>query len=122
MQSEMEQEEHEPGAPEECMGSQEIAADLAGGQCPDVMHFYVDADPNDATVVDDVAGAELQAQSLESITRFLALPSTTPRLNQKHQDPIMDFTKLIILTSDEYMEAAVEVRQAKEDAAKEKQR
>ena len=34
----------------------------------------------------------------------------------------MDFTKSIILTSDEYIEAAAELRQAKEDAGKEKQR
>ena len=104
------------------MGSQEIAADLAGGQCPKVTHFYVDADPADPNFVEDLSAAELEVQSLESITRFLTLPSTAPRMSQRHKDPIMDFIKSIILTSDEYTEAEAELRQAKEDAAKEKQR
>ena len=84
-------------------------------------HFYVDADPVDPNLAEDIGATEPEVQLLESITRFLTLPSIAPRVSQRHQDPIMDFTKSIILTSDEYMEAVAELRQAKEDAAKEKQ-
>ena len=104
------------------MGLQEIAADLAVGQYPLVTHFYVDADPADPNLAEDISAAKPKVQSLESITHFLTLPSIAPRMSQRHQDPIMDFTKSIILTSDEYIEAAAKLRQAKEDAAKEKQR
>ena len=104
------------------MGSQEIAANLATEQSPLVMHFFVDANPANPNLAEDIGAADPEIQSLESITCFLTLPSITPQVSQRHQDPIMDFTKSIILTSDEYIEVAAELRQAKEDAAKEKQR
>ena len=46
----------------------------------------------------------------------------TPRVSYKHRDPIIDFTKSIMLTSDEYMEVATELRQSKIEVAKEKER
>ena len=80
MHSETQQEEDKPeaGAMEECMGSQEIAADLAVEQCPLVTHFYVDTDPTDSNLAEDISTAEPEVQSLESITRFLTLPSIAP--------------------------------------------
>ena len=124
MHSKSQEEEDEPeaGAAEEYLGSQEIVADLAARQSPLVTYFFVDADPIDPNLAEDTGAADPKVQLLESITRFLTVPSIAPRVTQRHQDPIMDFTKSIILTSDKYIEVAAKLRQAKEDATKEKQR
>ena len=49
----------------------------------------------------------------ESITKFLTLPPAMPRAMSRYRDSIMDFTKSVMLTSDEYVTTALEVRQTR---------
>ena len=58
----------------------------------------------------------------ESITRFLTLPTIAARASSKCRDPLLDFTKSKILTSDEYTAAVQRLNDAKELAAREKVR
>ena len=86
-------------------------------------HFFVAADPADISEealeimsIDNVEGEP------QSITRFLTLPTTTARASSRRRDPLLDFTKSIILTSDEYTAAVQRLNDAKELAAREKER
>ena len=122
MDDEQATEEAIDGGEEGCFESQEIAIDLASEQATEAMHFFVHADPTDPDVPDDIGIVDPDVECLNSITRFLTLSTMTPRVSYKHRDPIIDFTKSIMLTSDEYMQAATELCQSKIDAAKEKER
>ena len=82
----------------------------------------MDANSSDLNFVEDVVGYERDGDATDSIRRFLTLPTVTARVTQKFRDPIMDFTKSIMLTSDEYVNATAQVRQAKADAARDKER
>jgi hypothetical protein len=57
-----------------------------------------------------------------SITKFLTLPTTSARVSNKKQDPIVEFTKSIMLTSDAYIQVAEELKTRSEEAAKEKEK
>lgn len=68
----------------------------------------MDANSSDLNFVEDVVGYERDGDATDSIRRFLTLPTVTARVTQKFRDPIMDFTKSIMLTSDEYVNATAE--------------
>jgi hypothetical protein len=51
------------------------------------------------------------------MTRFLMLPTVTTRINPKKRDPIVNFAKSVILTSDQYVEAAHQMKIRREEAA-----
>jgi hypothetical protein len=85
-------------------------------------HFFVHVDPNDPDVdiveeMDSDAGEENP-----SITKFLTLPTTSARVSNKKQDPIIEFTKSIMLTSDAYIQAVEQLKLRSEEASKEKER
>jgi hypothetical protein len=43
------------------------------------------------------------AEDERSITKFLILPTISARVSNKKRDPIVDFSKSIMLTSDAYI-------------------
>jgi hypothetical protein len=65
--------------------------------------------------VDDVEHAQ-------SITRFLTLPTVIQISNPRSKDLAVDFTKFVILTSDQYVAAATQLQQAREEALRKKKR
>jgi hypothetical protein len=75
-----------------------IATDLAQKPNSQVEHYFVDRDCADQGVAEDIAGLDPGIIEPESITRFLTLPTVTPRTKSKFRDPILDFTKSHILT------------------------
>jgi hypothetical protein len=86
-------------------------------------HFFVAPDPSDcAEERGEIAGVDIAEGEPESITRFLTLPTITARASSRRKDPLLDFTKSKILTSDEYAAAVQRLNDAKEFAAREKER
>ena len=88
-----------------------------------VSHFFVAADPADTSEeAREITGIENAEGEPHSITRFLTLPTNTARATSRRRDPLLDFTKSIILTSDEYSAAVERLNDAKQSAAREKER
>ena len=58
----------------------------------------------------EIATRDPNVHNLESITRFLTLPTVVPRAKSTRRDPIIDFTKPMMLTSKEYANATLEVK------------
>ena len=126
----------EPGAPEVTSEREEeadrilpnqssdvdIAADLSRDPNVETEHFFVGVDPAEPTSPDEIGGLDPEVQAPDSITQFLQLPSFTPRANSRRRDPIVDYTKSVILTSAEYEDAAIAVQNQRENAIKEKER
>lgn len=106
--------------------AQQVAMEREFAEVPDssAAHFFVAPDPAaDDQVDSELANLELDAGAEpESLTRFLTLPTITPRANPRRRDPILDFTQSKILTSDEYAAAVQRLQDAKERAALEKER
>jgi len=109
------------GGEEETLGSKEIAAHLAEEPEPDVEHFFVDGNQSNLEVLDEIGSFEPNVEALQSITSFLTLLSLTPPVTQNFGDPVLGFTRSRMLTSDKYVNAAEEHRQAKIRATEEKQ-
>jgi hypothetical protein len=82
----------------------------------------VDCNTDDQGLAAEVAGLDPAVQEVESITRFLTLPTVTARSKPKFRDPILDFTTSHILTSEEFTNAMERWRESRENAAKEKER
>lgn len=57
----------------------------------------------------------------DSITRFLNMPTITKRNKPNTKDPIVNFPKFVILTSEEYIAATTLLRDARKNAIKEKE-
>jgi hypothetical protein len=72
-----------------------------------IHHFLVDIDSFDPMLVEEAAGLDPTMSIPESITQFLTLPTITVRVNPQTRltDPVVDFTKSSILTSDGYLNA-----------------
>ena len=66
---------------------------------PTTMHFFVDADLDDSDVPNEIGGLDPIYDIRDSLIQFLTLPSLIPRISHKHRDPLIDFTKSIILTN-----------------------
>ena len=86
-------------------------------------HYFVAPNPADTgegaleiATIDNAKGEP------DSITRFLTLPTIAARASSKRKDPLLDFTKSKILTSDEYLAAVQRLNDVKELAAREKER
>ena len=108
----------EPGGDVE----RDLEADLGHAPDAETHHFFVDTDPSDLTADPDIGGLDTNVTEPDSITRFLQLPTFTPRASSRRKNPIVDFAKSIILTCDAYEEAEVGVRMRWENAAAEKKR
>jgi hypothetical protein len=73
-------------------------------------HFFVDRDSIDHALDDEIAGMDNDGDEPESITRFLTLPIVTQDCNPRMKDPVVDFSKSVILTSDQYVAAATQMQ------------
>ena len=83
-------------------------------------HFFVAPDPVDSGEgAVEIATIDAGEGEPESITRFLTLPTIAARVSSKCRDPLLDFTKSKILTSDEYTAAVQRLNDVKELAARE---
>ena len=100
----------------------DIAADLNRDPDVDTEHFFVRVDPTEPTPPEEIGGLDPEVHVPDSITQFLQLPSFTPRANSRQRDPIVDYTKSVILTSAEYEDAAIVVVNKRDRAIKEKER
>ena len=114
--------EQQEGGGEQSLESTEIAMHLAEEPIPTTEHFFVDVNHADPDVPDEMGSIDPDVEAVQSSTRFLTLPSLTRRVNRNPRDPMIDFTKSIMLTSDEYVTAVEAARQAKINATKEKER
>ena len=86
-------------------------------------HYFVAPDPTDrGEGALEIATIDNTEGEPNSITRFLTLPTIAARVSSKRKDPLLDFTKSKILTSDEYTSAVQRLNDAKELAAREKER
>ena len=70
--------------------------------------------------VEDIVAFESNDSDPYSIIQFLQLPTITTRVKSRRGDPIIDYTKSIILSSSQYVEAAAKIRLSKEVATREK--
>jgi NhaP-type Na+/H+ or K+/H+ antiporter len=57
----------------------------------------VDVDPLNPCADEELVGLEAQCDDVGSITLFLTLPTVAARASARMQDPIMDFSKSIIM-------------------------
>ena len=101
----------------------DIAAEVDEVPAPTVQHFFVDADTSDPANTEEVVGLDPTVSNLDSITHFLTLPTITARAPQRQLiDPIVDFSKSVMLTSDSYVSGVEQLQEKKEEVAKAKER
>lgn len=69
------------------------------------IHVFVHMDVLDLELVEEVGSLDPTCSNEESITHFLALPTIIDTSNPKkcNMDPIVDFSKSLMLTSKAYM-------------------
>lgn len=99
----------------------DMEAEFAEVPNSSAVHFFVDADPVDPSAADEVVGVEEAADTVGSITQFLTLPTVSARVSTRSRDPIMNFSKFIMLMSEQYIEAAAKLKDAKAKAARQKE-
>lgn len=119
IQAQVEQERDDDS---EATESEGIETEMAAEPSSQAEHFFVDCDTADAGLAEEVAGLDPAIEEVESITRFLTLPTVTARSKPKFRDPILDFTTSHILTSEEFTKAMEAWKESRENAAKEKER
>jgi hypothetical protein len=87
-------------------------------------HFFVDTDSSDVLVVEEAASLDPTITNPESITQFLMLSTITTRANPRRRtiDPLVDFTKSLMLTSDVYLDAVQQLQERKIQTARNKER
>ena len=98
----------------------EIEAEFAAVPDSNVKHFFVDADPSLLEASSKVVGLEAEAAAMGSITQFLTLPTVATRVSRWSKDPIMDFSKSIMLTSDQYINATTQLKEARAKSTRQK--
>ena len=101
----------------------DIVAEVDEVPAPTVEHFFVDAGTSNPANAEEVVGLDPTISNPESITRFLTLPTITARAPRRRLiDPIVDFSKSVMLTSDSYVNAIEQLQEKKEEAARAKER
>lgn len=55
--------------------SHDIEEELVERERPNVEHFFIDPDPSDPSVPDDLGGLDRNVDAIQSITHFFTLPS-----------------------------------------------
>ena len=88
---------------------------------PTTEHFFVTVDGQDPALEEQAASANPNVFELQSLTTFLTLPTVTARANPAKNDPIINFAKSIVLTPDQYLQAASQLKITREQAAREKE-
>jgi hypothetical protein len=102
------------------MQETEIVADFDRIPESTTSHFFVGVDESDPTTTSKIATFDSCESDPHSIMQFLQLPTVTTRVNSTRKDPIIDYTKSIILSSSQYIEASTHIRCCKENAMREK--
>jgi hypothetical protein len=84
-----------------------------------VHHFFVDTNSSDPMLTEEVASLDPTVSAPESITQFLILPTITARANPQRRltDPVVDFTKSIMLTSDGYLNAVQQLQERRNQSS-----
>jgi hypothetical protein len=100
----------------------DLEADLVLQPNSGTKHFFVNIDNADPDVEEEAMRFDPDVFQLLSLTRFLTLPIVAVRAKPRKTDPIINFTKSIVLTSYQYMEAAQQLQNAREEAARDKDR
>ena len=90
-----------------------LAAEFEEEPTSHTKHFFIAADPTDEIAVQEIAAVDTDIENPELITTFLTLPAVAPHASSRRHDPIMDFTKSVMLMSDEYVTAALEVHRTR---------
>ena len=90
-----------------------LAADLVEEPSEATEHYFIAADPVYNIVVDETASIDPNVKNPELITAILMLHTAAPRATSRRRNPIMDFTKSVMLTLEEYVNAALEVKRAR---------
>jgi hypothetical protein len=87
-------------------------------------HFFVDIDSSNARLVKEAAGLDSTITNPESITQFLTLPTITTRANPRRRstDPLVDFTKSVMLTVDVYLDVVQQLHERKNQTTIDKER
>ena len=99
----------------------DLEGDFAEAPTSTTSHFFVGHDGSEVTPEEEIGVLDTDIEEPQSITRFLQLPSVTTRTSGKRKDPIIEFTKSIIITSRQYVEAAAAVKDKREKDKKDKQ-
>jgi hypothetical protein len=86
-----------------------------------VQHFFVDPHCSNPEVEEVVGCLDPDVSHPDSITRFLILPIVTQHSHVYSKDPVVNFAKSVILTSDEYVVAATRLKETREKAVKAKE-
>ena len=92
-----------------------LAIELNQLPIPGTQYFFVNRDSVDPVLNDEITGLDNDGNEPESITCFLTLPTITQRCNPHTKDPIVDFSKSVILTSDQYIAATTQMQQSQEE-------
>ena len=95
----------------------ELEVDLGQVPSTEMQHYFIDVDNENPDLGNEVARLDPAIMESHSLTRFLMLPTIIARINPKKRDPIVNFAKLVILTSDQYVEIAHQIRTRREEAA-----
>jgi hypothetical protein len=70
---------------------------------------------------DEAIALDPEVSEPHSMTTFLTLPTMTARANPAKKDPIINFAKSIVLTSDQYVQAAMHLKNTRKKATREKE-
>jgi hypothetical protein len=85
-------------------------------------HYFVDIDPQDPEA-EDVGGFDREESGPpQSITQFLTLPTIAARASNRTRDPIVDFTKSVMLTADTCLATVEQLQEQRDYAARENER
>ena len=121
---------HKPGAKqilslgsssEDQAHAAKIGTDLVQEPNPTSIHFFVDIEPCDRESYREAIDVDHPNRDLDSITTFLTLPTNTARIESKKKYPVINFSKSLILTSEQYITVVQEMKNSKEEAAKQRQ-
>ena len=87
-------------------------------------HFFVDTDSFNPMLTKEVAGLNPTISTPESITQFLTLPMIIAWANPWRRliDPVVDFTKSVMLTSDGYLNAVEQLQEKRNQAVRIRER
>jgi hypothetical protein len=109
-------------SPCEITDDAELQADLARKPASETEHFYIDVQPSELDSVGEATNTDCPTPEAPSVTKFLTLPTITARINTKRKDPIVNFAKSLIRTSDQYISVVQEMRLSKEDSTIQRER
>jgi hypothetical protein len=78
-------------------------------------------EPSEVNSAGEATDADCLAPEPPSITKFLTLPTIIAQINPKTKDPIVNFAKSLIFTSNQYSSVVQKMKCLKEDIAKQRE-